>query len=57
MKYGFLKGGVSMVPPGNIQHFEFALEHVDECLNNPLTQEEMDIFAERSGKSPGTLDF
>ncbi|HSL93619.1 MAG TPA: aldo/keto reductase [Bacillota bacterium] len=57
MKYGFLKGGVSMVPPGNIKHFEFALEHVDECLNDPLTQEEMAFLQSEAEKVREHLIF
>lgn len=40
MKYGLHKGAVSLVPPGNFEHFRFMLDHIDTCLREPLTEEE-----------------
>jgi len=29
------------VPPGNFEHFDFAVSHIDECLNNPLNDDDI----------------
>ena len=57
MKYGFSKGGATMVPPGNIQHFIFAVEHIDECLKNPLSTDELDYLREEAEKVRDHLIF
>lgn len=57
MKYGFYKGGATLVPPGNIEHFRFMLEHVDECLDNPLTPQELELLRTEAEKVRGELIF
>lgn len=57
MKYGFHKGGASMVPPGNIFHFRFALDHIDECLAEPLSLAELDFLRGEAAKVRGHLIF
>jgi len=37
IKYAFSKGVDSIVPPGNFEQFSFAVDHIEECLTNPLT--------------------
>lgn len=36
MKYALSLGVDTLIPPGNFASFEFAVEHIDECLKNPL---------------------
>lgn len=57
MKYGFYKGGVSMVPPGNIKHLKFALENVEQCLANPLSAEELQYLRDEAEKVRDHLIF
>ena len=40
MKYGLHKGAATLVPPGNYEHFQFMLSHIEQCLTEPLTEEE-----------------
>lgn len=44
MKYALSKGVAAMVPPGNFEQFSFVVEHIDECLKNPLTQDDIDFL-------------
>lgn len=57
MKYGLYKGGATLVPPGNIHHFKFMLEHIDECLNNPLTEAELTYLRSEAVKVQDQLIF
>ena len=36
MKYALSLGVDTLIPPGNYASFSFAVEHIDECLANPL---------------------
>lgn len=40
MKYGLSKGAATLVPPGNFASFTFMTEHIDACLDAPLTEDE-----------------
>ncbi len=44
MKYGFSKGAHTQIPPGDIDHFRFMLKHIDDVLDNPLTDEDLDFL-------------
>lgn len=44
MKYGLYKGAATLIPPGDNYHFEFMLDHIDECLASPLTAEEWELL-------------
>jgi len=44
MKYALSKGISAMVPPGNFEQFEFVCNHIDECLENPLTSGDLDFL-------------
>ena len=37
MKYALSLGVDTLIPPGNYASFSFAVEHIDECLANPLS--------------------
>ena len=40
VKYVLSLGVDTIVPPGNYRHFRFAVDHIDEMIGNPLTEEE-----------------
>ena len=44
MKYGLAKGAATLVPPGNTEHFNFMLDHIDECLANPLSVDDLELL-------------
>jgi len=46
IKYAFSKGVDSIVPPGNFEQFSFAVEHIEECLNNPLSDSDRKFLEE-----------
>ena len=41
LKYALSLGADTIIPPGNFKHFSFVFDHIDECLKNPLTQEDI----------------
>jgi aryl-alcohol dehydrogenase-like predicted oxidoreductase len=41
IKYALSLGADAIVPPGNFTHFRFAVEHIDECLEAPLGQQDV----------------
>jgi aryl-alcohol dehydrogenase-like predicted oxidoreductase len=57
MKYGLIKGGAALVPPGNFEHFLFMLKHIDECLRSPLTDEDLAYLREEAAKIKDELIF
>ncbi len=44
MKYSFAKGAMSLVPPGDIDHFRFMLDHIDEVQANPLNDDDLALL-------------
>lgn len=50
MKYGLAKGAATLVPPGNSEHFQFMLDHIDECLDHPLNDNDLDLLREQAQK-------
>ena len=47
MRYAFSLGIDTMVPPGNFEHFRFAVDHIDEVLEQPIAEEEIKLLEER----------
>ena len=45
VKYALSLGVDTIVPPGNIDHFKFAVDHIDEMLAHPLSEEERAMLA------------
>ncbi|MBP5728855.1 MAG: aldo/keto reductase, partial [Clostridia bacterium] len=39
MKYALSLGVNTLIPPGNFKSFSFAVEHIDECIENPAYDE------------------
>lgn len=57
MKYGLSKGGASLVPPGNFEHFLFMLKHIDECLSHPLSDMDLAYLRDEADKVKKELIF
>ena len=38
MRYALSLGVDTLVPPGNFESFKFAVEHIDECVEKPLSE-------------------
>ncbi len=57
MKYGLAKGAATLVPPGNIDHFNFMVDHIDECIDNPLTEDDLAFLREEAEKIKDQLIF
>ena len=37
----------TLIPPGNFDNFSFAVEHIDECLANPLNDADLAFLNEK----------
>jgi len=44
IKYTLSKGADTIVPPGNFEQFSYIAEHIDECVNNTLNENDMKIL-------------
>ena len=42
MKYALSLGADTLIPPGNFRSFSFAVEHIDECVEDPVP--DMDLL-------------
>jgi aryl-alcohol dehydrogenase-like predicted oxidoreductase len=57
MKYGLSKGAATLVPPGNFEHLCFMLDHIDECLKDPLAEAELELLKIEAEKVRDHLIF
>ena len=57
IKYTLSLGADAVVPPGNFESFTFAVEHIEECLRNPLTKDDADFLKEELAKIEGRYFF
>ena len=57
MKYAVLKGAHTLVPPGNIEHFTFMLNHADECYQSPMTEAEWAMLRREAEAASNELIF
>lgn len=57
VKYTLSLGADAVVPPGNFENFSFVVEHIDECLKNPLTEEDIAFLKEELPKIEGRYFF
>lgn len=57
IKYTLSMGADAVVPPGNFESFSFVVEHIDECLNNPLSDKEKVLLNEELRKIDGQYFF
>lgn len=56
MKYGLEKGAAILIPPGNIAHQRFMVDHIDAC-QGPLTDEERALLNAAAYKVKGETIF
>ncbi len=47
MKYALSLGVDTLIPPGNFASFSFAVDHIDECLKNPLNEKDRAYLEEK----------
>lgn len=47
MKYALSLGVDTLIPPGNFASFSFAVEHIDDCLANPLNDADRAFLTEK----------
>ena len=47
MKYALSLGVDTLIPPGNFDNFSFAVEHIEECLANPLNDADRAFLTEK----------
>ena len=47
MKYALSLGVDTLIPPGNYASFSFAVEHIDECLSQPLNNQDLDFLKQK----------
>ena len=57
MKYGLFKGAATLVPPGDFEHFNFMLDHIEECLSDALSPEEWTMLRQEAEKVRDHLIF
>ena len=50
MKYALSLGADILIPPGNFECFSFEVEHIDQCLKNPLTEDDLCLLKNHYGK-------
>jgi hypothetical protein len=50
MKYALSLGVDTLIPPGNYASFSFAVDHIDECLNNPLNDDDRRFLQQKLEK-------
>ncbi len=57
MKYALSLGVDTLIPPGNFASFSFAVEHIEECLEHPLTADDEAFLREKLDKVRGKEFF
>ena len=57
MKYGIHKGAAILIPPGNITHQRFMVDHIDECTQSPLTNAEFALLRAEAEAVKGEAIF
>jgi hypothetical protein len=53
MKYALTMGVDTFVPPGNFEQFALAVEHIEECLKNPISEADMELLRSELGSTDG----
>ncbi|MDF2685031.1 MAG: Aldo/keto reductase, partial [Clostridia bacterium] len=57
LKYTLSLGVNAVVPPGNFESFSFAVEHIDQCMENPLNDSDISYLKEELKKIEGHYFF
>lgn len=47
MRYSLAMGCHTLVPPGDFEHFEFGVENIDACVDEPISGAERALLAEK----------
>ncbi len=47
IKYAFSMGINATIPPGNFEHFKFTVNHIDECLSEPLKDNDIHYLKQK----------
>lgn len=47
MKYALSLGVDTLIPPGNYASFSFAVNHIEECLKNPLNENDLSFLKKK----------
>ena len=47
LKYAVSLGVDTIIPPGNFGHFKYAVDHIDEALSEPLSEQEQKLLSDR----------
>ena len=57
MKYGLAKGATTLIPPGNVEHFEFMLDQIESCQTEPLDNRELAMLQQAAEQVKDQLIF
>jgi len=57
MKYALSLGVDTLIPPGNIASFTFAVEHIEKCLAEPLDEKDMKLLENKLQQMRGKEFF
>jgi aryl-alcohol dehydrogenase-like predicted oxidoreductase len=57
MKYTLSLGVDTIVPPGHFEYLEFVLDNIDECIKNPLNEEDMALLKDKLSGLEDNLIF
>lgn len=57
MRYSLSLGVNAIVPPGDFTNFSFAVQHIDECLNNPLCNADVELLKNRLPETQNHMFF
>lgn len=57
MKFVLDKGVHTIVPPGNFESFRFAVDHIDECLDQPFADADRALLSEKLDEFRGMEFF
>ncbi len=47
IKYSLSLGPDVLIPPGNFEHFRFGVEHIDDILKHPFSDDDMELLKAR----------
>lgn len=57
MKYTLSLGADTLVPPGNFEGFSFVVEHIEDCIRNPLNDDDVAFLKDELIKIDGQYFF
>ncbi|MCR5263494.1 MAG: aldo/keto reductase [Clostridiales bacterium] len=57
MKYVWSLGVNTIIPPGNFDHFRFAVNHIDEIVDSPINDRELDSLKDHLSEVRGKPFF